>query len=317
MGARECAGLAPVVPPKQAKIDFPTKYLSPALHKQFASLADATPNGQPMGGLIEAATDTIALEALKRGQGETEKNPGLVRHRHLRVQRDSASQSQPATSAVTTPNQPPTIAFQHIAAEYFILPMLNRFWIYLQEESTRESQSNGRYVMGSTGMILSPISVGQYLSTLSILVHAARHAPSFLAVISPDALELAVTVGSRLAMTPDPLTTRTMSTTSGSSNTPTKEFESTVVLAALELALVSLSSAQELDQGHALALDKPLVLLACAEWAGEVVESQVIRGQAVTVNQGGAREGKIGKAAAGIVVLVSGIIERYQGIMMT
>ena len=46
-------------------------------------------------------------------------------------------------------------------------------------------------------MVLSPMALEKLLMTLTLLLHAARHSPLFLAVLSPEALELAMTVGLR------------------------------------------------------------------------------------------------------------------------
>lgn len=314
MGARECAGLPLAIEPQRAKIDFPSKFLPPALHVKYASASD--PGFAQANRAISAATNSVTNEALRRGRDSTvDQHPEVVRHRQLRVASsnprnkitDMAAQIKPAAqqqNAMTL--YQPRVAFKDIAAEYFILPMINRFWTYLQEEVTREQQTRGKYTVGGTGMILSPLAVSQYLSTLTIVVHAARNSPLYLSVISPEALELAISVGSKLSVAPNFMP----------STGPTKEkdFESDVVATALELALVSVDGAQELDGGRAIASEKSLTLMAAGEWASDILQKET-RGEATATNTGGSKEGRVQKAAAGLLVLVSGIVEKMQTLM--
>jgi telomere length regulation protein len=314
MGARECAGLPLAVEPQRAKVDFPSKFLPPALHAKYASASD--PGFSQANKAISAATDSVTTEALRRGRDSTaDKHPEVVRHRQLRVAganarskiTDVATAVKPVapTSTIVTTQQP-KIAFKDIAAEYFILPMMNRFWTYLQEEVTREQQTRGKYTVGGTGMILSPLSVSQFLSTLTIMVHAARHSTLYLSVICPESLELAISVGSKLSVAPN------FTPSQGPSDA--KDFESDVVATALELALVSIDGAQELDGGRAIATEQSLTLMAAGEWASEILHRET-RGEATTTNTGGSREGRVQKAAAGLLVLVSGIVEKMQTLM--
>jgi telomere length regulation protein len=210
----------------------------------------------------------------------------------------------PSSTMVTA--QQSKVAFKDVAAEYFLLPMMNRFWTYLQEEVTREQQTRGKYTVGGTGMILSPLSVSQFLSTLTIMVHAARHSVLYLSVICPESLELAISVGSKLSVAPN------FTPSKGPSDA--KDFESDVVATALELALASIDGAQELDGGRAIATEQSVTLMAAGEWASEILQRET-RGEATTTNTGGSREGRVQKAAAGLLVLVSGIVEKMQTLM--
>ena len=314
MGARECAGLPLAIEQRRAKVDFPSKFLPPALHAKYASASD--PGFLQANKTITAATDSVTNEVLRRGRDSTaDKHPEVVRHRQLRVAgssarskiTDMAAQVKVVEQPQTIANaHPPKLAFKDIAAEYFILPMINRFWTYLQEEITREQQTQGKYAVGGTGTILSSLAVSQFLSTLTIMVHAARHSPLYLSVICPEALELAISVGSKLSVAPEftPLT----------GSPKEKAFESDVVATALELALVSVDGAQELDGGRAIATEKSLTLMAAGEWASDILQKES-QGQATTTNVGGSKEGRVQKAAAGLLVLVSGIVEKMQNLM--
>jgi len=314
MGSRECAGLTLAIEPQRAKVDFPSKFLPPALHAKYASNSDS--GFARANQAIMAATTAVTNEALRRGRDSTSgQHPEVVRHRQLRVQGSSArgkitdvqqGSRNTLQAGLASGAPPPKVAFKDIAAEYFILPMINRFWTYLQEEITREQQTQKRYTVGGTGMILSALSVAQFLSTLTIMVHAALNSPLYLSVICPEALELAISVGSKLSVAP------TFAPTGGPPDV--KQFEADVVGTALELALVSLDGAKELDGGRALAIEKSLTLMAAGEWASEILQKET-RGEATTTNIGGTREGRVQKAAAGVLVLVSGIVEKMQAMM--
>ena len=182
--------------------------------------------------------------------------------------------------------------FKDIAAEYFILPLINRFWIHFQDESSKTSRlpsTNQSYSSVGTGMILSPLSLSKLISTLSILLHAARHSPLFLAVLAPEALEVAVTLGSR---------------------PPVEEAEEATVLgASLELALVVLDASRDLDGGRTLMVEKGGLMMGAAEW-GEMVFMRTEKGERV-LGEGGEAEGRVRRASAGLCVLIGEIREKW------
>jgi hypothetical protein len=79
---------------------------------------------------------------------------------------------------------------------------MNRFWLFLRDEQTREERTAHRDILhqyrgAGTGLILSSLVLSHLLATLGVLVHASQNAPAWLAVVAPDALELAVTLGTR------------------------------------------------------------------------------------------------------------------------
>jgi telomere length regulation protein len=54
-----------------------------------------------------------------------------------------------------------------------------------------------QYRGAGTGLILSSLVLSHLLATLGVLVHTSQNAPAWLAVVAPDALELAITLGTR------------------------------------------------------------------------------------------------------------------------
>lgn len=80
----------------------------------------------------------------------------------------------------------------------------------------------------------------------------------------------------------------------------------------MEVALVVLDASYELDMGRTLARTKAGVLAAVGEWAAAVfkVEEGSVQGER-SAGQGGMREGRLRSGAAGVVVKVSEIVEKW------
>ena len=315
MGARELAGLSIPTPVSNTRrIDFPSKTLPPALHRKYISPADTHP--AIAGQLEEAISGIRSLLLSKSARRGEETVPELAKEKRLRVgsvkrnmvaEVGSHADRQMSEKPLTA--QAPVIPFKDVAAEYFIMPLINRFWQHFQDASIREDRalaSGSRYRGAGAGMVFSPIALEKFLMTLVLLLHAARHSPLFLAVLSPEALELALTIGSRHPSRPDnnPIGPEETGLPSGSTQ------EASVVSPALEVCLVCLDASFELDSGRTLALDKPQLVLAVGEWAGGIFEVESQGGQ-IAGGQGGMREGRIKAAAAGVVVKISEIGEKW------
>lgn len=313
MGARELAGLSTFgVQNVSKRLDFPTKTLPPALHRKYIGPGDMTTSEPDQIELVaNGIRDLLISKGANRGE---ETMPELAREKRLRVgtsrrtlaaEVGSLSERQMATKqSVQTAPHPPVAPFKDVAAEYFVMPLINRFWQHFQETSTRQAKalhSGTRYRGAGTGMILSPLALEKFLMTLSLLLHAGRHSPLFLAVLSPEALELAVTIGTRHIAQPN---------ISGEEVDEGSKQEAQVVDAALELALVCLDASVDLDSGRTLAMEKANLVLAVGEWAQGVFELES-GGDEVAAGQGGAREGRIRASAAGVVVKVAEIGEKW------
>ncbi len=332
MGARELAEFKTIQPARLATVNFPSKVLKGKVHGMFLTEGDSK-----RAGLLEVTAGEVMKSVLSEAKDGSEGMVAkeLVRTRRLRVSGgNSKGKIQEVSTTGGTGNHneeetnlkltrrsdsslpKPIVSFSAVAGEYFILPMINRFWLHFQDESarltrTRNNSTRGGAGLGGTGMILSPLAMGKYLSTLSIMIHAARYSNLFLSVIAPEGLELAVTVGSRLSQISTDSNSFVSVGTNGA-DIEEVEFESDVVGAALELALVCLSTSKDLDNGRTLALDKGTILMAAGEWASLIFESER-KGENVAVNGGGEKEGRTRKAAAGVVVVVAGIAESMQG----
>jgi telomere length regulation protein len=168
--------------------------LPPALHERYSTLEE-----QPHPEFRQV--EGITRKALERSKEDAEdalgSHPEIIRERRLRLGSaarngrggiqvlDGNSKSLRPAAKSTTPE------FTSIAAEYFIIPLINHMWLYLRDSTTRLRDGAG------TGILLDAMVQTQLLGTITVLVHAARHAPDFLAVIAPAAMELAITLGSK------------------------------------------------------------------------------------------------------------------------
>jgi telomere length regulation protein len=259
--------------------------------------------------LLQAGKENVVDLVLKK-KDATEPNNAAPRQRQLRAgampNRQSASTNGLDTIAETA--DLPMIPFKDIAAEYFILPMINRFWTYFQDELARESRasSGGRGQAVGNGTILSPLAMTHYISALTIMLHAARHSPVYLAVLVSEALDLAIAVGTQLAVS--------LADADGRSSTSPSELETNVVAASLELALVCLTGSKELDGGRSLVREHMTSVMAAAEWASGVFGKEQ-GGESTSLHKGGLDEDRMRRTAAGVVLTVNSIVEAVQGQM--
>ncbi|KAI0048561.1 hypothetical protein FA95DRAFT_1034938 [Auriscalpium vulgare] len=319
LSARELAGLplpstAAIQPLTGARIMFPSKRLPGSLHERYLT-AGATDQVQ---GLLQGITQ-MTIENTR--DANTDRAPGLVRERQLRVRQPAkvTEVKQPSAAQVLeqirmAQSASGTTTFTEVAVECFLYPLMNRFWLFLRDEQTREERTAHkdpvhRYRGAGTGLILNPLVLSHFLATLGVLVHAARNAPAWLAVVAPDALELAVTLGTRpISHTPDD-----DDDDNGGATQSAQDKEARVLSTALELALVVLDTALELDGGRSLGLEHTALLLATGEWAQEVFD-RLEKG--ILVKGGGGSEARLSKAAAGVVIKVDELAQKWRRSMI-
>ncbi|OBZ75699.1 DNA replication checkpoint protein tel2 [Grifola frondosa] len=282
LGARELASLPlPTTSTRPQisaeRITFPSKRLPSALHKKYLTAGDQLNANNPVQLMLE----DISREAIDKGKEATaDKVPEFVRERQLRIrQPPKVTEVTPAGKSRLSGQQvaPRRTTFTEVAAECFICPLINRFWLFLRDEQTREARTAHqpalhRYRGAGTGLVLGAMVLARFLATLAVLVHAARNASVWLAVIAPDALELAVTLGTRPVSQSEGEDEDADESGGGgaTSGEGGKGKEAAVLTAALELALVVLDGCLELDGGRSLCLEHTTLLLGAGEWAGEV-----------------------------------------------
>ncbi|KAI0303468.1 telomere length regulation protein-domain-containing protein [Multifurca ochricompacta] len=265
LGAHELAGFslpktAAVQPLTGDRVSFPSKRLPGAQHQNYL-LASSTRQVQ---GLLQDIA-RLAIENVR--EGNRDRAPSLVRERQLRIRQPEKvtevkrpSVAQLLEQIGMSQTHSAMTKFTDVAVECFIYPLMNRFWLFLRDEQTREERTAHREILhqyrgAGTGLILNALVLSHYLSTLGVLVHASRNAPAWLAVVAPDALELAVTLGTRPISRVD----EDDDESGGESGE--------ILTTTLELALVVLDGCVELDGGRSLSLEHTTLLLAAGEWA--------------------------------------------------
>ncbi|WVW86203.1 hypothetical protein I302_108245 [Kwoniella bestiolae CBS 10118] len=307
MGARELAGLSVPTPPTTKKIDFPSKTLPPSLHRKYLTIADIPPSRrEPIeNGQLEETMSGMRNMLLSKGARKGDDVPEIARERRLKVgnrkgplmaELGSLRDSQMISSS----SPKPVIAYKDIAGEYFVMPLINRFWEYYKVQSSRMAYP-GNYKGTGTGMILSPLGLEKFLITLCVLLNAARHSPLFLGVLAPEALELALTLGIRFS-----------SSSKARDGDEMEGIDSLVIGSSLELCLVVLDTCVELDGGRSLTMDRSDLLLGIGEWATTIFQNEM-EGNEVAGGQGGRAEGRIRAGAAAVVLKVGEVGERFGG----
>ncbi|KAJ7684995.1 telomere length regulation protein-domain-containing protein [Mycena polygramma] len=303
LGARELASLPVPSSVPKSRIAFPSKTLPTGLHQKYLEDHNQT-------ATLPQILDSISREVLNReAETSVDKVPELVRERRLRVNKPHTITEVERHGVLHRPLQQNT-TFNEVAAQYFITPLINRFWLFFRDEQTREERTahqdgRQRYHGAGTGLILNPLVLSHLLATLAILVHASKNAPEWLSVIGPDALELAVTLGTR------PVSTMETDDEDGKGS---QSKEASVLSTALELALVVLDGCLELDSGRALGLDHTELLLGAGEWAGTVF-SHLEKGARIE-GGGGVQEAKLKRAAAGVLLKVDSLTSRWRRSMV-
>ena len=319
LGARELASL-PVPPPRvtPSRVTFPSKKLPAAMHEKLITEG-------PIQGLL---TD-ISQGAIEKAKDDATSKapPSFTRERQLRLQKPVkisvvnkpvAANPRSEASYTTSPGYgPPAARFTDVAAEYFICPLINQFWVFFRDEQTREERLSHqsdplyRYRGSGTGLVLNPVVLAQFISTLAVLAHAGLNAPQWLALIAPDSLELAITLGTRPVSQADDdneNTDPTLKTEWGHATT-SKEKEASVLVASLELALVILDGCLDLDGGRSFGLEHTRLVLSAGEWAGNLLNwlEQGLR----IVGGGGTQDVRLRRGAAGVMLKVQEISERW------
>lgn len=313
IGARELASLP--VPPSTVsgeRIQFPSKMLPGPLHNKYLKASGADQE------LVPRIMDSISTQAIdKQKEPSSDKVPQLVRERRLRINKPPriTEVSQPVNPTIQLQQFPQhkTTSFTEVAAEFFIVPLVNRFWLFLRDEQTREARTSrlegrSRYYGAGTGLVLNPVVLAHFLRTLAILVNASQNAPEWLAIISPDTLELAVTIGTR------PVSHMEDDEEGSSDSSERAKKEASVLTSALELALVVLDGSLEIDEGRSLGLEHTALLLGTGEWASKIFNN-LDKGMLVE-GGGGVHEVKLRRATAGVLLKVDDLTSRWRRSML-
>ncbi|KAG8940294.1 telomere binding protein [Tulasnella sp. 424] len=305
VGARELAGLEESSAPQR----FASRMLPPALHRKYSTAADSDPTTPSTIHRIAAG---VTRQTIDRTRDANEvKVPQIMREKQLRVRHRPMGRGivdlDRQSEGGSIPHQPSV--FKDVAAEFFIIPLINRCWVHIRDEQAREARSRytpPAYRGDGSGMILSPAILSQFLLTLAILLHAARHSPAYLSVLAPEAVELAVTMEKRSASSASP----------GEEEAGDAKFgtKANVLASALELTLEALDGSWELDQGRTIGLDHTRTVLAVREWAQKVLGA-FERG--LLVDEGGGEgENRPRRASAGVLLVVEEVVAKWTAAMI-
>lgn len=320
LGARELAGL-PTPQISRPKSAFPSKLLPPSLHRRYYTTADESDAGAQIRGLVE----NISKRAINSGLEKAEDSvPEIVRERQLTVRLNqggraggivelqNSSKGQPGP-----PTSKPANTFNEIAAEYFILPLVAKFWDYLQDTLSREERNirmsrngEGGFRAAGTAMILSPLVLSHFINTMSIMVHASRHSPAFLSILAPKVLELAITLGTRKMISDPQLPTAP----AGSASDEDSRRSASTLSASLELAIVILDASIALDTGKTLALEHGSLVSGTTIWARKVFET--LDAGLQLQGMGGEEEARLRGASAGLLLKLEEISSKWSQAML-
>ena len=304
LGARELANLVELPLQIQSATAFPSRQLPEAQHARYITQQTDTQR-------VQALLGSITSDTLSRVRDSAPEPTVIQRERQLRVRPPPTSKIVPInrqtipSNSSTTPAKRDRIPFSTLAAEYFIMPLVNRFWQYIGDAQAREAR-RVRPGAGSAGG-LTPQVLSHFLTTLGVLLHAGRHSPAFLAVLAPESLGLAIQLGTTRVAKDDDEFGSGGKEQSGES---WEQRQGRVVSAALEVTLVVLEGCVELDGGRSIALEHAAQVLAVEEWSRGVFEA-LEKGLRIR-GGGGANETRMTAAAAGVAMKVSQILEKWR-----
>lgn len=293
LSARELAGLPSLLPTSaqeatiESDVSFASQRLPDKLHNHFLSVKQKTQqNSLPTVGQsreLDAITASITRAALSSSREQAEATiPQANREKMLTVRK---KQGGILTSSAAKPTQASAKpAFSSLATQTFMMPFINRFWLYLRDAATSPQQRQIGPFAGGGGAgvptLLDPIVLSKCLGTLSVLIDASRNSPHFLAVLAPETLELVLALRD-----------------TGASEA--------VRTSLLQLALVVLDTSTSIDGGRTLARDFGKLTWQIKDWAEETWSAKE--------QSGAGRIDGEGRAAAGLLLRVDGVVQRTIG----
>ena len=282
MGARELAGLPPLLPAGKTKnTSFPTQRLPPTLHEHFLADQDSSMMSHPSLPALDDIAEKITNEALAQVKDSAESSiAGAARDKMLTVRKTKRMISSSFASAADQGSHP---TFAILAVDTFVLPLINRFWLYMRDVATSpQDRFKGAYVGGRAGAaaLLDPLILSKYLATLSVLLNAAQNSPHFLVVLAPEVLELVLSLrGAESA-------------------------DEAVRTSILQLILVVLDSSTNMDGGRTLAQDFSTLTWQIKDWTECMWNEKEQRGGQID---------QAGRAAAGILLKLDSMMQMTIG----
>lgn len=323
ISSRELAGLPSILPASAAAHSaprvrqateaesFPSQRLPGRLHEHFLSVPKSTsaqvnsrPNEEASSNANAVAIEAIAgrvtdLALSSTRESAQETVPGASKEQLLTVRAvpgrtkilkpiSLAKSSILASPEGILPNgRKPK--FADIGAETFILPLINRFWLYMRDVATSPQQTlrgAGPYAGGLSGApaVLESLLLSKFLNTLGVLLDAGRNSPHFLAVLAPESLELVLAVSRGAASS--------------------AQVSPEVQKAGMQTALIVLDGSIAIDGGSTLARDFGKLTWSTKAWAEKAWEE---------VERKGDSPGASGRAAAGLLLRLDEVQRKMIG----
>ncbi|EGG07483.1 uncharacterized protein MELLADRAFT_105846 [Melampsora larici-populina 98AG31] len=269
-----------------------SSHMSSSQINNIRSLLDSRPE------LLSDMSQDLTKHTLERVRDQNVSEGPVIQARSSNTTRISSTLEKARLQKLTPGiNQPARLPL--LATEYFIMPMINRMWIYL-EEATSAQLDKGRgqpYLGSGWAILLQPMLLSRFVQSLTILLYLSRNSVDFLNVYLVESLVLSIKLRTHIYE----------SRMSG---------EEIVESALLELNLMVLDITINLGGGWKLIEEsrgkgdewiQPLnsgegLLGVIHNWAAAVVE--------VEQHRTGSELTRTGLAAVGIIVLIERLMKR-------
>lgn len=281
-GARELAGTPALTQSssenKSSADNFPTQRLPGKLHDRFIKRDKSLDTA---GKQLQLLTEDITNMALSRTRESAEGQIPEASKEKLLTVRQTRQKITPLTKTDKSVEEYKYPAYNDLAVNTFVMPLLNRFWLYLRDLATSPQDfRSGIFKGGSAGSasMLEPMLLSKFVSTITILVDSARHSPHFLAVLAPEALELVLAIRGINAE------------------------DETVQTSMLQLTLAVLDASISVDAGRTLAREQSKALWEIKDWA-----------EGVWTKTEGGDVGAEGRAAAGVLLRIDTVVQKTIG----
>jgi len=160
-----------------------------------------------------------------------------------------------------------------------------------------DSSASRSYVGAGTGSLFSPMMISRFLDSLSVMVDSSRNSLDFLAVISPEILELVLRT-SRDAIS---ASLKNLKSSNGEEEMGHGgDVVSTINSSLAGLALVALDASWEMERSKTLRRDRIELVGKIGSWAAEVFEREEKKGEG-----GGGK--RVARTSAALVLRVAEI----------
>lgn len=281
-GARELAGMPIILPSESPSTvvtqSFPSQRLPGKLHDRFL------PNDKTAdvaGKELALLTEDITNMALSRTRESTEDQMPQANKEKLLTVHQTRRKVAPVSKSNSQSDAGAFPIYNELAVNTFIMPLFNRFWLYLRDVATSPQDfRSGVFQGGSAGSVtlLEPLLLSKFISTVTVLVESARHSPHYLAILAPEAIELVLAIR---GMNAD---------------------DETVQTSMLQLALIVLDGSISVDGGRLMSREHSKPLWQLKDWA-----------ESVWVKSEGREIGPEGRAAAGVLLRVDTVLQKTIG----